>query len=76
MVILLIFDVSFIQSSFVEAVMPEYLPVNRVERESTHSPFTKRKALQKQQKQTTLYLCCVPYINKRSLAKKLFSDRY
>ena len=29
MLIFFIFSVSFIQSSFVEAVMPEYLPVNR-----------------------------------------------
>ena len=40
MMILLIFNVIFIQSSSVEAVMPEYLPVNRVVSDAIENYFT------------------------------------
>ena len=51
------------------------IQVALLKRESTHSPVTKNRKNPKRIANTTPFLSCVPYTNKHSLAKKLFSDR-
>ena len=52
------------------------IQVALLKRESTHSPVTKNRKNPKRIANTTPFLSCVPYTNKHSLAKNLFSDRF